>query len=340
MPPACPTAACPWPTPRPPATGIPAWASAPPGGPAGAGPRRRPAGGAGGAGRGRGPRQAGTEEEEEGEEVRQGRGAERLPPPPPPPPQPHLRAGGAHGAVLEKKGQDRGHGQTAVCDLRVKPPLTLLRVADGAAAVGDAQDACVLVVARGPGGVGLVVVQFDETREEHNLSPAGGRHLGNRSEAMGHIRELQTFRRRQVTREPVVLRRNEAHRRKHGNAAMLELRGPPALEVLGVAIRCEAGGVPEPDRRLDAKLGLEGPGLQAGARREPHLGARAAHGAVLEQHAHNGHHSQTPVCELCVQLLLPDLGIDNRWSVGDAKGAKLVIVGPVLDLREAHDEAG
>ena len=53
------------------------------------------------------------------------------------------------------------------------------------------------------------------------------------------------------------LRRDVTHGGKHGDAAVLDLGLAAAREVLGVAIRGEAGRVEEANGRLHAKLTIE-----------------------------------------------------------------------------------
>merc|ERR1719188_894523 len=63
------------------------------------------------------------------------------------------------------------------------------------------------------------------------------------------------------------------------------------------------------------------------ARERPHCRASAAHRAVLEQHAHDGHHGQTAIRELGVELPLPPLVVlHGPASVRDTKDASVLIV--------------
>mmetsp|Transcript_127699 Transcript_127699/g.397703 ORF Transcript_127699/g.397703 Transcript_127699/m.397703 type:complete len:498 (-) Transcript_127699:521-2014(-) len=151
---------------------------------------------------------------------------------------------------------------------------------------------------------------------------------------MRHVRELQVRGRGQVPREAVALRHHVADGRQHRDAAVLELCDPAAAEGRLVAVRAEAGGVPESHRGLHAQLRLEG------ARGQPHLGAGGSHSAVLEEHSHDGDHREAAIRNLSVELLLADLGIGDGRGVDDAVGPELVVVGPVLDLGKSHDKAG
>mmetsp|Transcript_23146 Transcript_23146/g.64218 ORF Transcript_23146/g.64218 Transcript_23146/m.64218 type:complete len:341 (+) Transcript_23146:975-1997(+) len=114
---------------------------------------------------------------------------------------------------------------------------------------------------------------------------------------------------------------------------MLELTGAAALELRLVPVLGEPQRVKEAHRGLDAEFLLEG------ASREPHLGARRAHRAILEQHGHDSHHGKPAICYLGIELLLADLRVSNGRGVDDPVGPEGVIVGPVLDFRQAEDEA-
>merc|ERR1712137_52047 len=101
---------------------------------------------------------------------------------------------------------------------------------------------------------------------------------------------------------------------------MLDLRAPPPVEGVGVAVLAEAQRIPEAKWWLHASLVLEGASWQ------PHLGAGAAEGAVLEDHAHDGNHGQTAIGQLRVQTALAGLGVRNVLRVGDAQVADVLEV--------------
>mmetsp|Transcript_96590 Transcript_96590/g.297803 ORF Transcript_96590/g.297803 Transcript_96590/m.297803 type:complete len:325 (+) Transcript_96590:65-1039(+) len=246
---------------------------------------------------------------------------------------PHVRARGSHGAILEEKRQDGRHRQAAVGDLGVQPPGLLFRVGDRAA-VRETQDAGVGIVAGDAGGVVLEVDALNEANEEDKLQNPHQRDLGDGRQAVGHVRELEALRRGEEAGEAVALGDHVPDGRQHRHAAMLQLRHPAPPEGRLVAVRGEARGVPEPRRGLHPELLLEG------VRRQPHLRAGRPHSAVLEEHAQNRNHGQAAVGNLSIELLLADLWVSNGWGVDDAVRPKLVIVRPVLNRREADNEAG
>merc|ERR1719264_1251727 len=106
---------------------------------------------------------------------------------------------------------------------------------------------------------------------------------------------------------------------------MLDLRDAAAAERIGVAVLGVAQRIPEAERRLHAELGLEGP--QRGVGVETPVPPGGAGEPVLEEHANDGHHGKTAICEFGVELSLAELGIeDGAAGIGRAQDAAILEV--------------
>merc|ERR1719323_1880343 len=158
-------------------------------------------------------------------------------------------------AILEKHSYDGHHSKASVGDFSIQAPRPHLNVVGGKqrrlpAVVTGCSFVNLATEAAGlaPGSVG------------EDLEPASSRHLGDRRKAVGDISKLELRGVGQVARELACeLRCDVAHGGQHGDAAMLDLRGAAALEGLLVSVLGVAKGVPEAERRLNAKLRLERP---------------------------------------------------------------------------------
>merc|ERR1719183_678795 len=126
---------------------------------------------------------------------------------------------------------------------------------------------------------------------------------------------------------------------------MLDLGSAAPPELLGIAVLREAYGIPEAQRRLHAKLALEG--AERGSGVELPVTPCSAGQAVLEKHADDRHHGQTTVRDLGVELGLPGLGTGHGGSsVGHAQGARVreisgssvILLREVASLDEAREQ--
>merc|ERR1719401_1323963 len=138
--------------------------------------------------------------------------------------------GGAGESILEEHSDDGHHGQTTIGDLSGKLLGLLCRV------VG-CQDLPAVVA----GGAGLVVLEaareLAESKVGNDLQPACSRHLGDCTEAIGDVFELQASGGAEVAWEFACdLWRDVAHGSQHANTAMLDLHRPAALEGGHVAV--------------------------------------------------------------------------------------------------------
>merc|ERR1712125_129674 len=199
-------------------------------------------------------------------------------------------------AVLEKHADDSHHCQTTVGDLSSQL-LLLLR------SVGGGEHLEVEVAGGGWSASGLVLRELAESAVGNDLSPASVWHLGDGTETVRDVGELESSRWGQVAWELASdLRGDVAHGGQHRDPAMLQFGLTTARKVLHAAIGSESSGVPKANWRLHAKLRLEG--TQWGAGVEGPVAPGAASEAVLEEHTNDGHHRQTTVGDLSSELLL------------------------------------
>mmetsp|Transcript_100218 Transcript_100218/g.287925 ORF Transcript_100218/g.287925 Transcript_100218/m.287925 type:complete len:211 (+) Transcript_100218:299-931(+) len=141
-------------------------------------------------------------------------------------------------------------------------------------------------------------------------------------EAVRHIGELDALGRRQISWELADgLGHEVADACIHRDAAVLDLDGAAAQEVLLVAVRGEVQGVPEAVGRLDAQLVLER--SQRRGRVERPIAPRAASKTILEKHADDRHHGQAAVRQLRIQALLPQ----HRIRGGEERGLPAAVAG-------------
>merc|ERR1719215_1850875 len=106
----------------------------------------------------------------------------------------------------------------------------------------------------------------------------------------------------------------------------LALAAPP--ESLRITVLAQAQGVPEAHRSLHAKLTLEGPQGRGGEERP--IAPRLSGEAILEEHAHDCHHRQAAVGNLCIQAPCA-LGWVLHTLASDAEPA-LAVVARLLRL--------
>merc|ERR1719188_1350813 len=164
-------------------------------------------------------------------------------------------------SVLKEHADDGHHGKAPICQLRSKLLFLLSRIARG-------EDLEAVVT----WGTSLPVVrtsrQLNEAAVGNHLCPAKSWHLGDGSQAVGNVRELQASRVRQVARELTRdLGCDVAHGGKHGDAPVLQLDGAATLERSDVPVRGKAQRIPKAHWLLDAKLVLEGPQRRVGVKR-------------------------------------------------------------------------
>ena len=132
--------------------------------------------------------------------------------------------------LLEEHADDGHHGQTAVGNLSIQLRPFHLRVVRGDQLPSE-------VPSIGSRARGLVPRDLTEGHVAQDVCPASRWHLRDSSQTVGHIRELETRRRGQVTwKLPSDLRRHVAHGGQHGDASVLDFGGAPPLEVLYAAI--------------------------------------------------------------------------------------------------------
>jgi len=84
---------------------------------------------------------------------------------------------------------------------------------------------------------------------------------------------------------------------------VLEFDLAPSFELENAAVRREADRIPETDRGLHPRLGLESP--QGRVRVQRPIAPRAACEPVLEEHANDRHHGQAAVRQLRGEFRLP-----------------------------------
>ena len=154
--------------------------------------------------------------------------------------------------LLEEHAHDGNHGQTAVGKLRRELALLDLRVIRREHLPSE-------VTCSSRSSRRLVLGHLAEGHVGRNLAPPCRWNLGDGSQAIGHVRELQAHGRREVSRElSGDLRGHVTHACEHGDSAVLDLRCSTAGIGLSVAIRGEADGVPKSERWLHTELILEG----------------------------------------------------------------------------------
>mmetsp|Transcript_22408 Transcript_22408/g.46186 ORF Transcript_22408/g.46186 Transcript_22408/m.46186 type:complete len:391 (+) Transcript_22408:530-1702(+) len=146
----------------------------------------------------------------------------------------------AEETVLHPQTDDSHHRQSAVGKLGVQPSLARLRIAN---ALGrDAQhhvavsELALAVVSRLRGIHRLVDDPLVAAAQGHPLQPALGRNLGDGCQAIWHVGELEVGGWRKVARKLEVLRHHIANSRKHGDAAVLDLRLTTAAEGLYITV--------------------------------------------------------------------------------------------------------
>jgi hypothetical protein len=95
-----------------------------------------------------------------------------------------------------------------------------------------------------PGDVGglLPALELPVADGQEDLRPAKQGHHGQRSDAVGHVSELERAVYDQVCGEPENLLHDVARHGEHGHAAVLQLHGAAAVEGLLVAVVAEACG--------------------------------------------------------------------------------------------------
>jgi len=137
---------------------------------------------------------------------------------------------------------------------------------------------------------------LERTDEDENLHPTNTRHLRTSRKAIGHVFKFKACGWRQIAREFEELGSDVAHARPHRHAAMLQFGCPSPFESLHVPVFCQAQRVEETNGRLHAEFVFKG--SQRRVCVESPIAPRHACKAILEEHADDGNHGQTPVREL------------------------------------------
>mmetsp|Transcript_81182 Transcript_81182/g.205187 ORF Transcript_81182/g.205187 Transcript_81182/m.205187 type:complete len:289 (-) Transcript_81182:343-1209(-) len=114
---------------------------------------------------------------------------------------------------------------------------------------------------------------------------------------------------------------------------MLKLYAPAALEGKQVPIGGEAHGIPKAHGLLHAQLVLKG--TQGRVRVQGPIAPRRASETVLEEHANDGHHSQTAIRQLRVQALPPQVLVLRGQQRGLPAGISRVAPLTVAVVAEA-----
>ena len=143
--------------------------------------------------------------------------------------------------------EDSEHGGTAVVDLNVE----LAGLDSGVEVGSEVTDTVVSVVLGGrhPG-------ELDEGEEEEDLGESSGRDGADSVNTGGDIRELEVLRRGEVSvKHNVVVVDDVSDDGSHGNASVLTLDGPTALEGLGLSLE-PAKGIKDSEGLSDSKLQL------------------------------------------------------------------------------------
>ena len=100
--------------------------------------------------------------------------------------------------------------------------------------------------------------KLQESYERHDLGEAERGDLGEGRHTVRHVSEGEVRRSGQHARQAHVLLYDVAEHREHGDAAVLDLHVPEAVEALLVRIIEKAKRVPEAERGLRPDLGLKG----------------------------------------------------------------------------------
>ena len=125
---------------------------------------------------------------------------------------------------------DSEHGGASVVQLSVELAGLLLGVLDVGSEVSDA----VISVVLGGGHPG----DLDEGADGEDLDEAGRGDGKEAADSGGDVRELEVVGRRNVSvKDNVVVVDDRSEGGNHGNAAVLALDGPAALEGLGLAVK-------------------------------------------------------------------------------------------------------
>ena len=152
---------------------------------------------------------------------------------------------------LEEHTDDRHHREAAVCQLGIELLRLLSRILGG-----QHLEAEVTGVGRCAGLLGLGDLAVGHVQDD--LTPTSLRHLGDSSQAIWDVSELQASGWAQVTGElSGDFRCDVSHGCKHGNSSVLKFGGTTALEVLHAAICRQSCWIPESHGGLHSKLVLE-----------------------------------------------------------------------------------
>jgi len=135
--------------------------------------------------------------------------------------------GRASEAVLEEHSDDGHHGQTSVRQLGRKLLFACFWVFDWSKETKA--KVALAIVARFISDW-LVDEKLVGSKECHDLRPSLTRHLGDGSQSVWDVSELEAELGRELSRKFEVFRSYVSHCRKHGDPAMLQLNLASALE--------------------------------------------------------------------------------------------------------------
>merc|ERR1719401_2638036 len=203
--------------------------------------------------------------------------------------------GGAGESILEEHSDDGHHGQTTIGDLSGKLLGLLCRVVgcqDLPAIVAGCASFVILEAAR----------ELTESKVGNDLQPAGSRHLGDGTKAVGDVLELQASGGAEITWQFACdLRCNVTHGGQHTDAAVFDLHRAATFKGGHVAVCGKTQGVPKANRFLHSKLGLKRTEWRVGV--ECPVAPGGACKSILEEHSDDGHHGQTTIGDLSGKLL-------------------------------------
>ena len=177
--------------------------------------------------------------------------------------EPHGWACGADSAVLEEHGHQCNHGQTSIGNLGVQLGFLGLRIGDcdrikvEDEILANAEEAIVLEVTWSAAGALAHEEAFVVSEEKADLGPALNRHLGNSSQAMGNVGELQAERGRKIAGPAEVLWHDVTNGGQHTNSTMLQFHCTSTLESISIAVGSKAQRIPKANWGLDTKLAFK-----------------------------------------------------------------------------------
>merc|ERR1712086_1150951 len=163
-------------------------------------------------------------------------------------------------AILEEHADDRHHGKSAICNLRVQPASLGVRVVCGKQWRFPSHVSwCVVHVCIVAG------LDFCEPSICNHLNPTCEWNLADGSESVWNVCKLQVLTGRQEAWPfSSELRRDVAHGCKHANAAMLDFYGTPTPERKLIPIFGKSNRIPETNGCLNAQLILKSPQWRTG----------------------------------------------------------------------------